>query len=70
MLRDDLLKGARGASHYSGLTTRSVYFLCQKGAIPHSRVGGCLYFRKSELDRLFTDMRTTTFQPINLRGGR
>jgi hypothetical protein len=56
MLRDDLIKGAREASRYSGLKIRSVYLLCGKGAIPVVRVGGRLYFRKSELDHTFTGM--------------
>lgn len=56
MLRDDLIKGAKAVSDYSGIEARSVYLLCEKGAIPHARVGGRLYFRKSELDQTFSGM--------------
>lgn len=54
MLRDDLMKGARAAADYSGITARGIYSLCERGEIPHARVGGRLFFRKSELDRHFT----------------
>lgn len=54
MLRDDLLKGAKGASAYSGETERSIYHMVEKGLLPVIRKGRKLYFRKSELDAAFS----------------
>lgn len=70
MLKDDLIKGAREASLYIGIKPRSVYSLCEKGAIPFARVGGGLYFRKSELDLTFTGSRPADHDAPELRGGR
>ena len=54
MLSDDLLAGATAAAKYSGLTTRGVYHLVEKGHLPVVRKGKKLFFRKSELDRAFS----------------
>jgi hypothetical protein len=59
MLRDDLMKGAEAAAQYSGLSARNIYGLCEKEAIPFVRVGGCLYFRKSELELHFSGTSKT-----------
>lgn len=53
MLYKDLLRGARGASQYTGLTERTIYHETAKGRIPHTRIGRAIYYRKSDLDRLF-----------------
>ena len=53
MLKDDLLKGARGASEYSGETERSIYHMVERGLLPVIRKGRTLYFRKSELEAAF-----------------
>lgn len=50
MLADDLLKGAKGAAAYSGLTQRAIYHLIENERLPVVRLGRALYFRKSELD--------------------
>lgn len=63
MLNNDLLRGAKQASHYLGLKPRWIYGLCAKDAIPFARIGGRLYFRKSELDRAFSG----EFQPVRER---
>lgn len=54
MLADDLLPGAKAAATFLGLTPRKIYKLSEEGHLPVVRVSGRLYFRKSELDRLFS----------------
>jgi excisionase family DNA binding protein len=54
MLRDDLIKGAKEASSYTGMKYQTIYRLCGKGEIPFTRIGRRLFFRKSELDCAFT----------------
>lgn len=57
MLRDDLMRGAEAAAGYSGLSRKSIYSLCERGFIPHVKLGGVLFFRKIQLDIAFTDMQ-------------
>jgi len=54
MLADDLLPGAKAASKFLGLSARKVYQLSEDGHLPVVRVAGRLYFRKSELERIFS----------------
>lgn len=54
MLSEDLIKGARGAAGYLGLSERSIYHMTENGQLPVIRKGRALYFRKSDLDRSFT----------------
>ena len=53
MLKEQLLRGAKGAAEYSGLTERQIYHLTEKGLLPHRRVGAALYFLKTDIDAVF-----------------
>jgi excisionase family DNA binding protein len=55
MLSDDLIKGARAAAGYLGLSERSVYHMTEQGQLPVIRIGKsrCLFYRKSDLERVF-----------------
>ena len=46
----DLISGAAAAARFTGLTTRQIYHLVEKGQIPALRLGSRLYFRRFELD--------------------
>lgn len=63
MLSDDLLSGAAAAAaaEYSGLKTRTIYWLCERDILPVIKAGRTLYFRRSELDLFFSSSRS----PIN-----
>lgn len=50
----DLIAGADGAAHYTGLPRRTIYRLVEAKHIPVVRKGRRLYFRRSELDRAFS----------------
>jgi excisionase family DNA binding protein len=54
VLSDDLIKGARAAAEYLGLSERSVYHMSENGQLPVIRKGRTLFYRKSDLDRAFT----------------
>jgi excisionase family DNA binding protein len=54
MLADDLIAGAKGAAGYSGLTERTIYHLVETKRLPVTKMGGRLYFRKSELEKAFS----------------
>lgn len=54
MLSNDLIKGARGAATYTGLSERSIYHMTEKGLLPVIRKGRTLFYRKSDLDSAFT----------------
>lgn len=54
MLKNDLVKGAKGAGEYLGLDPRAVYNLVENGSLPCVRMGRILFFRKSELDDVFS----------------
>lgn len=54
MLADDLLPGARAAATFLGVTKRTVYHMAADGRVPAVKIGGKLYFRKSELERTFS----------------
>ena len=49
----DLLPGAKSAALFTGLTERAIYHLVAQNAVPYSRIGKRLYFRKSELAAAF-----------------
>lgn len=53
MLANDLLPSARAAAAYIGVTERAVYHLVERGHLPVTKIGRKLYFRKSELERVF-----------------
>lgn len=53
MLKEDLIKGAKAAAAYCGLSPRIIYHLASSGELPTIKMGGGLYFRKSELDAAF-----------------
>lgn len=57
MLSEDLLKGAREASRYLGISERSVYHMTEKKLLPVIRKGRTLFYRKSDLDLAFTSDR-------------
>jgi excisionase family DNA binding protein len=50
----DILKGATAAATYTGLTRRAIYHLVENDRIPVKRVGRSLFFRKAELERVFS----------------
>ena len=52
-LADDLLAGAAAAAAYCGLSRRIIYHLTETGDLPVIRIGRRLYYRKSELDKVF-----------------
>jgi excisionase family DNA binding protein len=54
MLSDDLIKGARDAAAYLGISERSVYHMTEKGLLPVIRKGRTLFYRKSDLNQAFT----------------
>jgi hypothetical protein len=54
MLSDDLIKGAKGAAEYLGISERSVYHMSERRLLPVIRKGRMLFYRKSDLDRAFT----------------
>ena len=54
MLSDDLIKGARAAAAYTGLTERSIYHMTERGLLPVIRKGRTLFYRKSDLDAAFS----------------
>ena len=54
MLADDLIAGAKGAASYSGLSERTIYHLVEMQRLPVTRMGARLYFRKSELEKVFS----------------
>jgi excisionase family DNA binding protein len=53
MLKNELLRGAKGAAEYSGLTERQIYHMTDQGLLPYTKVGSALYFRKSDIDATF-----------------
>ncbi|QZP08187.1 helix-turn-helix domain-containing protein [Caenibius sp. WL] len=54
MLGNDLIRGAKAAAAYCGLTPRLIYHLVERGELPAIRKSGTLFFRKSELERAFS----------------
>ena len=55
-LADDLLKGARAASVYTGLPERTIYHAVESGQLPVTRLGKTLIFRKSVLNHALGGM--------------
>lgn len=53
MLNQDLVKGAKGAATFSGLSERQIYHLVEGGHLPCIRMGKSMFFRKSELEAAF-----------------
>jgi len=68
MLSRDLLIGAAAASEFSGLSRRSVYWLCETKQIPFSRAGRRLCFRKSELWDHFSSRDLNNFVDPDFAG--
>jgi len=52
-LSNDLLEGAGAAASYIGLSRRSVYHMTEAGHLPVIRFGRKLFYRKSDLERVF-----------------
>ena len=52
-LSEDLLDGAAAAAAFLGWKPRRVYRLVEANELPFIRMGGRLYFRKSELEKAF-----------------
>jgi excisionase family DNA binding protein len=48
--RADEIGGLELAREVTGLAARTIYKLTHRRTIPHRRVGGRLYFRRSELE--------------------
>lgn len=53
MLNDDLLRGAKAAAAYIGVSPHIVYRMAASGQIPVVKKGRSVWFRKSELDAAF-----------------
>lgn len=53
-LKDDLLKGAKAAADYTGLTPRAIYHMTDQGLLPHIKMGRVIFYRKSDLDKAFS----------------
>jgi excisionase family DNA binding protein len=53
MLSEDLIKGARAAASYLGLSERSVYHMTEQGQLPVIRKGRTLFYRKTDLEAAF-----------------
>jgi hypothetical protein len=54
-LAEDLIKGAKAAAGYTGLTERQIYHLVENDALPVIRLRTrVLFFRKSDLDAAFS----------------
>lgn len=53
MLSQDLLKGAKAASEFVGVTPRAIYHMTEAGHLPVIRKGKKLFYRKSELEAAF-----------------
>lgn len=56
MLSSDLLRGARAASEFTGLTERAIYHLVETDRLPVIRKGRSLFFRRSSLEKAFEDV--------------
>jgi len=53
MLAVDLLRGARAAATFTGLSERAIYHLVETGRLPVIRKGRSLFFRRSALEEAF-----------------
>lgn len=53
-LSADLIRGARGAAEFTGLSRRMIYHLTENGNLPVIRKGRCLFYRKSDLEKSFS----------------
>ena len=53
MLSNDLIKGARAAAAYLGMSERSVYHMTERGQLPVIRKGRTLFYRKTDLEAAF-----------------
>lgn len=56
--------GIKEAAKYLGLKPGSLYVLCHKRMVPHSKVGKRLYFLKSQLDAWIQNGRRMTQSEI------
>lgn len=54
MLSEDLIRGARDAAKFTGLSERAIYHLTEKGHLPVIRKGRCLFYRKTDLEKSFS----------------
>lgn len=52
-------------SQYTGFTKGTIYGLTSKGAIPHAKRGGRLFFNKSDIEQWLMKDRITTQDEIN-----
>lgn len=50
----DLIRGARAAADYLGLSEKEVFNMAASGHLPVIKKGRRLFFRKSALDRAFS----------------
>ena len=53
MLNEDLIKGAKAAAEFLGISRPVVYSMVEEGNLPVIRKGSRLFFRKSELEAAF-----------------
>lgn len=62
--KDEIGRGAQFASQITGKAPATIYDLCHKRQIPHSKRGGNLYFSKRELERWILSGRRMTESEI------
>ncbi|MBS1580817.1 MAG: helix-turn-helix domain-containing protein [Bacteroidetes bacterium] len=60
----DELGGLDLAVSVTGLARRTIYKLTHRRSIPHRRVGGRLYFRRSELEQWIDSGRRQTAEEV------
>lgn len=60
----DEIGGLELAMAITGLARRTIYKLTHRREIPHRRVGGRLYFRRSELEQWIDNGRRKTVSEI------
>jgi len=53
MLNVDLIKGAKEAAEFCGISRRTLYHLVERKEVPVIRKGKTLFFRRSELEATF-----------------
>ena len=59
-LADDLIDGAAAAARFTGLKPRTIYRMAETGELPAIRKGGKIFFRKSDLEKAFTQQAEET----------
>ena len=58
-IKDDILAGAAAIGVYMGFNTRRVFYLIERGELPHFRLGARVYARRSTLRRFIEKLEAT-----------